>query len=148
MAGSDYSSNRRCALYTPGHSVHFIQARLAWSNSRAFVPCEVLTVDEDVIFVVTEMGDVRRFRNHDLERFVTIVQDFGPHGTLCDQGVLRVEHDRGGFMFCVKPDGGDPLGPCLDPDDVATPPVDRRPEALAAYILERARGQGGGIVQL
>ena len=148
MASSDYSSTRRCALYTPGHTVHFIQARRAWSNHAAFVRAEVLAVEDDVIVVVTEKGDVRKFRNHDLGRLARIVQDFGPHGTLCGHGVLRIEHVGGGYMFAVKPDNGDLLGPCVDPEDVPPPPTDPLPEELSAYLLDRVRRQGGGIVAL
>ena len=149
MAENDYSTEHRCALYTPGHNVHFIQARLAWENPEAYVAAEFLTIADDVIVVKSENGDVSKFRNHDLKRFRSIIHDFGPHVTLCDRGVLRIEHhDGGGYMFCVKPDDGELLDPCLDPDDVPPLPADRSPEALAKYLTERAFGEGGGMVQL
>ena len=148
MTGSDHPITRRCALYTPGHSVHPIQARLAWQNPAAYVRGEVLDID-DAIVVATEDGDVRRFRNHDLDRFAKIVLDVGPGMTLCAKGVLRVDRpDGGGFMFCAAPDVGESLGPCLDPDAVPPPPSGLSSAALAKYLLERTRGEGGGAVSL
>jgi hypothetical protein len=148
MVSSDYAITHRCALYTPGHNVHFIQARLAWENPAAYVRGEVLAID-DAIVVATEHGDVRRFRNHDLHRFARIVDDVGLGVTLCDRGVLRIDrHPSGGFMFCIAPDAGQSLAPCLGPDAVPPPPSNLSPEALAKYLLERARSEGGGVARL
>ena len=149
MVSNQYAITHRCAYYTPGHNVHFIQARLAWENPTAYVPGEVLDIVDDVVVVATEHGDVRRFRNHDLDRFAWIVRDFGPGVTICDKGVLRIDaRDGGGFTFCVLDDAGAPLGPCLDPDVVPPPPSDRSPESLARYLVERIRGEGGGVAWL
>ena len=149
MVKSDYSIAHRCALYTPGHNVHFIQARLAWENPEAYVPAEFQTIADDVIVVRAENGDVRKFRNHDLKRFGRIIHDFGPHVTLCDRGVLRIAQGGGdAYMFCVEPDVGEPLAPCVDPDDVPPPPADRSSQALAEYLIERLFGEGGGMVGL
>ena len=149
MVSSDHPITHRCAYYRPGHNVHFIQARLASENPAAYVAGEVLDVGNGVIVVATERGDVRRFRNHDLDRFARIVDDVGLGIKLCDKGVLRVDrHGGGGFMFCVAPDAGEPLAPCLDPDAVPPPPTNLSPEALAKYLLERVRGEGGGVAWL
>ena len=40
MVKSDYSIAHRCALYTPGHNVHFVQTRLAWENPEAYLSAE------------------------------------------------------------------------------------------------------------
>ena len=149
MVRSDYTITRRCALYTPGHNVHFIQARLAWDNPAAYVRSEVLAIADDVIVAVTEHGVVHRFRNHDLERFRRIVRDFGRDVTICDKGILRIDRSGGGgFMFCVAPDDGRRLAPCLDPDAVPPPPSDLSSEKLAKYLIERFGAEGGGAVWL
>ncbi|MBC7594781.1 MAG: hypothetical protein H7288_12725 [Kineosporiaceae bacterium] len=148
MVKINYFTTHRCALYTPGHNVHFIQARKSWQNPEAGVAAEFLTIEDDVIVVRAESGDVLKFRNHDLKRFARIIHDFGPHVTLRDPGVLRIEHTGSGYLFCVKPDVGAPLDRCIDPDDVPRAPTDRSPEAIAKYLIDRIHGEGGGTMQL
>lgn len=140
-------STHRCALYTPGHRVHFIQARLAWQNPQDDCTAEFLGIEDDVIVVVTELGEVRRFRNHDLDRLVGVLDLCGPRVLLRRHGVLQTA-DGGGYMFCVKPDDGEPLDPCVDPDVVPSLPDDLTPDELARHLLNRAQHLGGMMIQL
>ena len=149
MASSDHPITHRCAYYTPGHNVHFIQARLAWDDPAAYVRGEVLDIGDEVVVVTTEEGDVRSYRNHDLRRLARVVHDVGSGVTICAKGILRVDvRGGGGFMFCVAPDNGVPLEACRDPDTRPPPPEDLSPKALATYLLEPARGAGGGMAWL
>jgi hypothetical protein len=137
---------RRCALYTPGHTVNFIQARLAWENPQDDVRAELLGARDGVISVVTEPGEVKRFRNHDIDRLLQAAAGLGSFVVLRAHGVLAMPHDGGTYCFCVKPDDGTPLDRCVDPDDIPGLPADPSPDQIARYLTERVFNEGGGIV--
>ena len=62
----DYAS---CALYTPGHQVHFIQARLAWEADPAnYRNATLVSVEDDGWITVQLDGEALRFWTHDPAR--------------------------------------------------------------------------------
>jgi hypothetical protein len=100
---------RDCEQYAPGHSVHWIQARLTWLEPLAHVAVEVVEIANTQL-VVSDAHGLRRFWNHDLRRLRAVVDKHGPHGALVGYNVLRLE---AGHLFCVKEDSEGPLDPCL-----------------------------------
>lgn len=91
---------RDCGRYVPGHSVHWIQARLTWSQPVAHTAIEIVEVSDTQVVVAAD-GGLRRFWNHDLTRLRAIVARSGPHGALVGYHVLRLET---GQLVCVKED--------------------------------------------
>ncbi|MCW2829490.1 MAG: hypothetical protein JWP31_182 [Aeromicrobium sp.] len=97
-----------CTLYLPGHSIHWIQARLTWNEPQPHTPIEIVDVGPDGFVVAVDEG-LSRLQNHDLDRLRAIVAQLGPLGALVGYGALQL---GGGHLVCVKsaPDG--PLGQC------------------------------------
>lgn len=101
-----------CTSYRAGHNVHWIQAlhtanrpeveARSWDGQLVSVEGETLTVRKSD-------GTVVRFRNHDPERLVAIVENTGDDVLVNDQyTILRV----GSWCFSVARDGGQVLGRC------------------------------------
>src|SRR5665811_679934 len=72
MSTSSIPSVHRCARYTPGHSVHWVQARRSWiDKSISELPRgEIVSMEGEVIVVANE-GPLLRYRNHDVDRAAT-----------------------------------------------------------------------------
>jgi hypothetical protein len=118
---------RRCQMYLPGHSVHWIQARK--SEPGPFEVGILTEVNGDVITL--EFGtEYRRYRNHEVERLVEIVGiDNGVHVS----ERYRILRSRTGYLFSIAT-VGDRSVSCD-----ATPLATVTPEALA----ERLETHGG-----
>ena len=75
-----------CGLYIPGHTVHYIQARLSWEDQDQDVAGVIESIDGQLIRVRVG-GEVREYRNHDLARLTELSAEtrdvkIGPHGVL------------------------------------------------------------------
>lgn len=97
-----------CARFAPGHSVHWIQARLVRTEPQQFTAIEVIHVDDRHLVLAADDG-LRRFANHDLPRVRAIVAQYGPLGALVGHHLLRFES---GHLVCVKEDVEGHLGAC------------------------------------
>ena len=103
----------QCGLYTPGHQVHWIQARLARTQVKPQLPGLIVSVDDDVVVVATEDG-VYRWLHHDMVRLRRAVDEVGPAATWVGYGLLRLSEARDGSvpMFHVRLDDGTSCEPC------------------------------------
>ena len=149
MADPQFNSTHPCALYKYGHTVHFIQAKLAFRERDLGIDGVVVSVSREVITIRTDDGDCKRFRNHDPERLVSIMATFGNRVVILRQGVLGLPHEEGSlFCFSVLEDLGVPLEPCVDLDDVPKSPAEPTKEELAKYLADRLRGSGGFVAEM
>lgn len=100
MTQSSISPVRDCVRFAPGHSVHWIQARLVRTEPQPCTAIEVVHVDDRYLVLAADDG-LRRFANHDLPRVQAIVSQHGPLGALVGHHLLRFES---GHLVCVKED--------------------------------------------
>jgi hypothetical protein len=98
-----------CDLYIPGHTVHWIQARLAWEHPREWA---VLEAVQGRVITVRFSDRMARYRNHDPEALL----DIAGHGSsvLVSEryGTLSAPTGRGTFgCFCIA-DADEPWRAC------------------------------------
>ncbi len=124
---------RHCQLYIPGHSVHFIQAKLSFDEPHR--EGRLAAVDGDLLTV--DFGDeIKQYRNCDPDRLLDIV-GIGGGVSVCERySVLRTPSRDGNYLFCIA--GVDePWDPC----DYSTL-TSATPEAL----VQRMESHGGFFV--
>ena len=102
---------RNCGLYTPGHSIHWVQARLTWNRPVSRTAVEIVELSEAGVLLWADDG-LRRFWNHDLVRLRALVGQHGPFGALVGYHALRLES---GHLICVKEDSEGQQERCTDP---------------------------------
>jgi hypothetical protein len=135
-ASGDIGPVRRCALYSPGHTVHFIQARHGWEERRPKVPGRLVAVDGNLI-VVRMAGRERRYRNHEPERLRSAAERAGGEVILqAGLALLTVPHEGGGYVFSIA-DADEPWRACLVEEDDPGP-------LTTAEIARRILDRGGG----
>ena len=123
-----YLLPRRCEMYVPGHTVHWIQA-----HRSAGLPHRTgrLTAVEDDVITVDFGGEVTKYRNCDPERLLEIV-GIGRTVGVCER--YWILKSSSGYVFSVAPADAPWQVPCdFSPLPSATP------EALA----ERLETHGG-----
>lgn len=86
---------RTCGSYTPGHDVHFIQARLSRESSPES-RTTIEAIDDDGTI---HLADGTTLWNHDPKRLRLVVEHFGPAATIRTRGVLALQS----YLFCVAP---------------------------------------------
>lgn len=143
------SRDARCVLYTPGHSIHWIQARLTWKNPKHHAAVTITEIDEVGFVVETSDGPVR-FLNHDTVSLQRYVDQVGREGSLVGYGVLQLPTTAEGAipMICVIRDEGEPLDRCIQSDDLPALPSGATPTQIAEHLLEAVNRQGGATVFL
>jgi hypothetical protein len=126
-----------CALYTPGHQVHFIQMRRASETDPAnYRNGTLVSVDDDGWITVEVDGEALRFWTHDPARARECFEESGGHVGLREHGVLDAPCADGGgrYYICVATDGPTPCVP--------SSPVELTPAGLVARI----RTHGGLMI--
>jgi hypothetical protein len=114
---------KQCGSYRPGHSVHWIQAlhvanrpeveaRTRWGALHG--------IDEGVIQVHFDGGEVERFRNHETDRLSTVAEGGSGVVSVNDQYSLLRAGD--GFCFSIARDTGQPLSSCPGEEPLGTDP--------------------------
>jgi hypothetical protein len=92
---------RRCALYLPGHTVHFIQARLGWEEPESREPARLVAIEGNLL-VVRVGSKERRYRNHEPERLGEAAERFGPEVMVQESlHLLLLPSDTGDLCFCI-----------------------------------------------
>lgn len=98
-----------CWLYTPGHTIHFIQARLAWGKGEPDPQIgEIISIEDGLITVALDSG-VSQFQNHNLDAVRQAVKAYGRMAEVRSRGILALNVFE---KFCVRPYDGSPLDPC------------------------------------
>ncbi len=119
-----------CALYLPGHMIHYIQARLSWENPEKHLPGLIESIESEIVQVRVADG-VRSYRNHDLSRLVELSKDTRDV-VIRSYGVLECRM----HLFCVAPADQERI-PCRGPSSHATD---------GASLFERALNDGGFLI--
>ena len=120
---------RRCGLYTPGHEVHWIQGLRYRDPEHPPVAGRLVEVGADGIIVVEIGGEVRRFWNHEPQRFAHFAARAHHHVDLQARwGMLGLPHKSGTYCFCIA-----------DPDDHRTCP-ETPPQGALLELMESAGG--------
>jgi len=124
-----------CALYTPGHNVHFIQAKLGWETDPAtYRHGTVICVQSDGWITVEVDGEPLAFWTHDPARARECFQRSAGIVELPGYSLLHAPHAGGRYCICVSTDGPTP---CAAPS-----PIDLTP----AGLLSRIRSHGGFLI--
>ena len=112
-----------CALYKPGHQVHFIQAKLGWEQDPANRRTGTLiSVQDDGWISVDVDGEVLRFWNHAPARARKCFQESGGRVGLPGHCLLHAPTEAGNHCFCVSTDGPTP---CAGPPPAGASPTER-----------------------
>ena len=133
----------RCALYLPGHTVHFIQARHGWEERRPVVPGRLVAVDATLV-IVRLGGRERRFRNHEPQRLRAAAEEAGGAvGVQEGLSLLSVRQEDRWPMFSIA-DAGVPWRACLREEEDPGPVTS---DEMARRILDRGGGywRPGGV---
>jgi len=106
-----------CKSYKAGHNVHWIQALHSANKPEVAAQTwtgKIVTVEDEVVTVRKPDGSVARFRNHDPDRLVVILEHKGVEVTVNEQyAILQAGiTPAGSFCISVQADKGEPLGPC------------------------------------
>jgi hypothetical protein len=120
---------RYCGSFTPGHDVHYIQARRS-AEAREQRPARIDSIANDGTIT---FDDGSTLWNHDPVRLRGLVARHGPAVLLCALGVMRLPHGGSTYCFCVAPGAT----PC--PDRAA--PAPESLEDVARQVAER-----GGVM--
>jgi hypothetical protein len=119
-----------CALYIPGHKVHFIQARLSQENPEQNVPGLIESIAGQIVRV--RVGEeVRSYRNHDLSRLIELSVDTR-EVVLRQRGVLECRS----HLVCIAP-ADEPWTSCRGPSTHGTD---------AASLGDRLLNDGGFLI--
>lgn len=125
----------RCALYTPGHRTHLIQAKLARDADPAtYRHGTVISVQHDGWITVDVDGNAVRFWNHDPARVRGCFRESGGNVGLPGYGLLHARHTHGRYCISVSHDG--PM-PCAPPSTAGSSP---------AGLFEQVFSHGGFMV--
>ena len=115
----------RCALYRPGHNVHWIQARKALRTPA--VPYLLVTAEGQWADLVAPTGELCRWRFHDTNNLVALLLLEGPSTVhLHEYGLLRA--GRSLLYPCSGEQEWTDCSPGRPPAETARP----RPAPLAA----------------
>lgn len=124
-----------CALYTPGHQVHFIQAKLAREEPEGYRTGTIVSVQDDGWVTVELDCQTRRFWNHDPSWVRRCIEESGGHVGLPGWGLLHAPSANGGrYCICVSDDGPTPCAPLSTADSSPT------------GLFEQAMTHGGFMV--
>ncbi|MFZ2177437.1 MAG: hypothetical protein WAW17_26100 [Rhodococcus sp. (in: high G+C Gram-positive bacteria)] len=90
-----------CKLYTPGHQVHWIQARKSWARDTFVLPVRSFVGNDGV--VITEFDGSRlEHRNHEPARLAAALDTSVGYAEWRPQWhVLAVPNERGYYLFCL-----------------------------------------------
>jgi hypothetical protein len=106
-SATDLGPAKHCGAYTPGHEVHYIQARIS-SREGPGTSARISAIDDDGTI---HFADGTTKWNHEPKRLRRAVDASGPGVLLCAHHVLRVPHPGGAYCFCL----GDAPSPCPGP---------------------------------
>jgi len=118
---------RHCEFYWPGHTVHWIQANRSFSEPHRLG--HIVVIEENVIGVDFDT-EVKRFRNHEVERLIEVVGRYGSVRVCEKYSILR---SLGNYCFSIA-FADKPWEECN-----SKPPYSASPDALE----ERLRTHGG-----
>jgi hypothetical protein len=123
-----------CALYTPGHKTHLIQAKLARDGDPArYRHGTVVSVQDDGWITVDVDDELLRFWNHDPAWVRRCLQESGGKVGLPGWHLFHVRHARRRYCICVA----DWPTPCAPPSTADSGP---------AGLFEQVMSHGGCLI--
>jgi hypothetical protein len=105
--------DRPCGIYSPGHRVHFIQARKAAAEQGE--PATLLGIRDSTIVLGVGEG-VRVYGNHDPRRVQVFAEEFGEVHLIERWHVLRIAGIGRRWLFSLVANGP-PERRCEERDD-------------------------------
>jgi hypothetical protein len=119
----------RCALYTPGHQTHLIQAKLARDDDPAnYRHGTLVSVRSDGWITLDVDGERLRFWNHDPQWVRRCFEESRGKVGLAGYGVLHASYlDGRRACICVSDDGPTP---CAPPSTAGSSPAGLREQVL------------------
>jgi hypothetical protein len=135
---------RPCGSYTPGHDVHYIQARKS-GEAGAGQAAHIVSVDDDGTIT---FADGTTLWNHDPDRLRGLLERHGFDVRLCAYGVMKLPHDATAYCFCVAPAATPcpgPVGPPESFEDVVRQVAERGGVMISGQeLLRLAEERRGG----
>lgn len=129
-ASLDRVDHTKCALYTPGHQVHFIQAKLSWEGDPLKYRNGTLVSIEDDGWITVEVDEAEVcVWNHEPARARYRIEAAGGLVVLREPHVLATPSANGNALFSIS----DTTTACVPP---STEP-DNSPTGLVEQLLSR-----------
>lgn len=129
-AALDHVDHTKCALYTPGHQVHFIQAKLSWEGDPLkYRSGTLVSVEEDGWITVEVDGEQVRVWNHEPARARHRIEASGGLVVLREPHVLATPTANGNALFSISY----MATACAPPSGEA----DNSPTGLVAQLMSR-----------
>ena len=124
-----------CALYTPGHQTHLIQANLARdAEPSTYRHGTVIWVQDDGWITVDVDSERLRLWSHDPAWVRCCLQESGGQVGLPGSHLLHARHARGRYCISISDDGPTP---CASPSTAGSSP---------AGLFEQVQTHGGFLV--
>ncbi len=126
---------KRCALYTPGHQPHLIQAKLARDADPAtYRHGTVVSVQDNGWLTVDVDGNTIRFWNHAPAWVRRCFKESGGQVGLPGYDLLHAQHPHG--RYCISVSHDEPT-PCAPPPTAGSGPTG---------LCEQAMSHGGFLI--
>jgi hypothetical protein len=126
----DHVDHTKCALYTPGHQVHFIQAKLSWEGDPLKHRSGTLvSIENDGWITVEVAGEQVRVWNHEPARARRRIEAAGGLVVLQEQHILAAPGANGNPFFSIS----DTATACVPPSEEA----DNSPTGLVEQLMSR-----------
>jgi hypothetical protein len=134
-AALDRVDHTKCAMYTTGHQVHFIQAKLSWEGDPSkYCSGRLVSVEDDGWITVEVHGAEVRVWNHEPARARHRIEAAGGLVVLREPHILATPSANGNALFSIS----DTVTACVPPSVEA----DNSP----AGLVEQLRSRGGFLV--
>ena len=131
----DHADHAKCALYTPGHQVHFIQGKLSWEGDPLkYRSGTVVSVDDDGWITVEVDGAEVRVWNHEPARARHRIETAGGLVVLREPHVLAAPSANGNALFSIS----DTVTACV--------PLSAEPDNSPVGLVEQLLSRGGFMV--
>jgi hypothetical protein len=138
QANPDLADHTRCAMYTPGHQVHFIQAKLSWEGDPLKYRSGTLVSVEDDGWITVEVdGAEVCVWNHEPARARHRIEAADGLVVLREPHVLATPTANGNALFSIS----DAVTACVPPSAEA----DNSPAGLHKQVLTHGGFMISGI---
>jgi hypothetical protein len=137
-AALDRVDHAKCALYRPGHQVHFIQAKLSWEGDPLkYRSGSLVSVEDDGWITVEVDGAEVRVWNHEPARARHRIEAAGGLVVLREPHILATPSADGNALFSIS----ETVTACVPPSAEA----DNSPAGLHKQVLTHGGFMISGI---
>lgn len=97
---------KRCSLSSPGHTVHWIQAKLSTREPGLVEDGDIVDIGPEVV-AVRVGSDIREYRNHDTARLTQVIRELGASVTVQERySLLKVPTHTVNHCFSIAKSAG------------------------------------------